>query len=409
MSTTTINWKPYTLVSIVTLFVFTVIAAFTHLWVLTAIPIGFLFGFFLQKGDLCGASAFSEIILMKDWQKMFGLWIAIVVSMIGFTVIDLLGLVNLNPKHMFWMNQVVGGVLFGIGMVLAGGCISGCLFKAGSGNLNSMIALLGIPLGISMVKDGPLHSFFIYMKTFVIKSYDGSSVTLSSLTNLPFWSLALFFGIVTLALVLFFNDRKSKQPITHDSGKNFLIRSWKPWQAGLAIGLLSIVAYMSSAASGRNYALGVTGGVLQSYYLMTEQNLKHVWHKPVQLKPTINSNKANLKNPQTMNSKPAPKKKPVVWWLVALVCALVMGSWISAKLSGKARLLPRPPEQIIVALLGGILIGIGAAFAMGCVIGNILSGWAMMSVGTILFGITAILSNWAATYFYLMGGSLFDR
>ena len=46
--------------------------------VLTAIPIGFLFGFFLQKGDLCGASAFSEVLLMKDWRKIYGLWVCIV-------------------------------------------------------------------------------------------------------------------------------------------------------------------------------------------------------------------------------------------------------------------------------------------------------------------------------------------
>jgi hypothetical protein len=54
------------------------------------------------------------------------------------------------------------------------------------------------------------------------------------------------------------------------------------------------------------------------------------------------------------------------------------------------------------------LLGAGAAFAGGCVIGNILSGWALMSVGNILFGVVTILSNWVVTYFYLMGGSVSD-
>ena len=49
----------------------------------TAIPIGVLFGFFLQKGDLCGASAFSEVVLARDWRKVWGLWVGIVVSMAG--------------------------------------------------------------------------------------------------------------------------------------------------------------------------------------------------------------------------------------------------------------------------------------------------------------------------------------
>jgi hypothetical protein len=73
-------------------------------------------------------------------------------------------------------------------------------------------------------------------------------------------------------------------------------------------------------------------------------------------------------------------------------------------LAGQARLLPKPPDQILWAILGGLLVGSGAAIGTGCVIGNILSGWAMMSVGTLLFGIVVILVNWLTTWLYLMGG-----
>ena len=54
------------------------------------------------------------------------------------------------------------------------------------------------------------------------------------------------------------------------------------------------------------------------------------------------------------------------------------------------------------------MLGTGAAIAGGCVIGNILSGLALMSVGSILFAIVVVLANWATTYFYLMGGSVSD-
>ena len=53
--------------------------------------------------------------------------------------------------------------------------------------------------------------------------------------------------------------------------------------------------------------------------------------------------------------------------------------------------------RLILALL------VGAALAVGCVIGNILSGWAMMSIGALLFGIVTILANWATTVLYLRG------
>ena len=68
----------------------------------------------------------------------------------------------------------------------------------------------------------------------------------------------------------------------------------------------------------------------------------------------------------------------------------------------------RPPSQTVIAFIGGLLLGTGATIATGCVIGNIFSGWALMSVGNFLFGLVVILSNWAATYFYLMGGKVSD-
>ncbi len=83
---------------------------------------------------------------------------------------------------------------------------------------------------------------------------------------------------------------------------------------------------------------------------------------------------------------------------------MVPGSWVAARLAGQAKLLPKPPEQVVTAFVGGILVGAGAGFATGCVVGNILSGWALMSVGMFLVGIATVLANWAVTYVYLMGG-----
>jgi hypothetical protein len=58
------NWKSYVFICLAVIVIIIALSAYFHLPVLTAIPIGFLFGFFLQKGDLCGASAFSEVLLM---------------------------------------------------------------------------------------------------------------------------------------------------------------------------------------------------------------------------------------------------------------------------------------------------------------------------------------------------------
>ncbi|MCX7016390.1 MAG: YeeE/YedE family protein [Candidatus Sumerlaeota bacterium] len=408
------RWRAYFVWSVAGLAAMTLAAGFWRLWVISAFPIGCLFGFFLQKGDLCGASAFSEVLLFKDGRKLYGVWVVIVVSMLGFAAMDRLGWIQLNPKPMMWLSYTVGGVLFGVGMVLAGGCISGCLYKAGTGNLNSMAALVGIPLGVGLVEYGPLNGIHVWMQKFVVKTAQGGPLTLSSLTGLSFGSIALFLGVVTLTLAWFFAVRRRRG--ARDAGQpgswgaKVLARPWKPWQAGVAVGLLGCVAYVSSAATGRNYPLGVTHGVLYAQVLLTDKNVKHVWRKaPAAPSPAPSAALPVAASKPATPPAPAPSAsgpKTIVWWLVALVVGMVPGAWVAGRLSGQARLLPKPPEQIVIAFFGGIVTGVGAGFATGCVIGNIMSGWALQSVGMILFGITTLLASWATTYFYLIGGTI---
>jgi len=376
----------------------------TGFWVITAVPVGFLFGFFLEKADLCGSSAFSEMIMMKDREKFYGLAVIIVVSMVGFAVLSALGWIKLNPKPLVWANYIVGGTVFGIGMVLAGGCISGCLFKTGQGNLNSMAGLAGIPLGVAAVLHGPLAGFNKYLEQFIVKNADGSAVTFSSVTGLPYGLLALLFGLAAIMAAVVLKKTKTVRSTTIKQDdlpflQRIMVRPWKPWQAGLAIGILACFAYLSSGASGRNYPLGVTHGVLHTQLLMTDAPLKHVYAPPV--KPSVLQNMAPVQSATTVT----PAKK-VSWWLILEVMALVLGAFTSAKLSGKIRFIPRPPDQTVVAFFGGLLLGGGAAIAGGCVVGNIMSGVALMSVGNVLFLITVVLANWATTWFYLMGGGL---
>ena len=383
-------------------------SAATGLWVITAIPIGFLFGFFLEKADLCGASAFSEVLLVKDGRKLWGLWVIIAVGMLVFSLLSLLGLIQLSPKPLMWPSYLIGGILFGIGIVLAGGCVSGCLFKTGQGNINSMAGLIGIPIGVAAVEYGPLSAFSKYLNQFIIRNTDGGPVTLSSITGLPYGILAVMFGVLTLIAAWRFKRSLSKTAPLKENEKipffqRYLTKPWKPWQAGIAIGILGGLAYLSSAATGRNYPLGVTHGVLHAELLATDAPLTFVYT------PSISSQSKTPEKTNTgLSTNTAPSKK-VSLWLIFEVIALVAGAFFSAKLSRKIQFLPRPPDQTVIAFFGGILLGTGAAIAGGCVVGNIMSGLALMSVGNMLFAVTVLLANWATTYFYLMGGSLFNR
>jgi len=395
------SWKAVSLLALVIMAIIVVIAAATGYWFLTALPIGLLFGFFLEKADLCGASAFSEAIMFKDWRKIQGLWVLIVVSMVGFALLSLLGLVKLSPKPLEWATMLVGGLVFGAGMVLAGGCISGALYKSGAGNLNSMAALVGIPLGVGLVEYGPLHGFQQFLKHYVIAAKDGGPVTLSSLTGLPFGVLAGLFAVLTAGLAYWLIKKKSARqssPTKVDALQSGVLtriatRPWKPWQAGIAIGILAWFGYMSRAASGTNYPLGVTHGVLHVQLLMTDYPLKIITAPslPIPAPPAEGS--------------PGPAKKASLW-LILEVIALVFGAHVSARLTGRFRLLPKPPDETLVAFFGGIITGVGAGIAGYCVVGGIMSGWALMSMASLIFGLATILANWVTTYFYLMGGKL---
>ena len=391
------NWRSLATLSLVVMAVIVIIAWTGEHWFLTALPIGFLFGFFLEKADLCGASAFSEALMWKDWSKLQGIWIIAVIGMLGFALLSGLDLIKLNPKPLLWASYIVGGVVFGVGMVLAGGCVSGSLYKSGQGNLNSMAALVGIPIGVMAVEHGPLNGIHKTLRTYIINDADGGPVTFFSVTHLPYWGMAVIIATATLGVSIYLTKKKNEtlknaEPSDVPFMQRVLTRPWQPWQAGVAIGVLAAFAYLSSAASGRNYPLGVTHGVMHAELLVTDAPLKHVYAP----KP---------KTPAAMDEKAPPKSaKKVSWWLILEISALVLGSFVSARLSGRAKLLPKPPEQTVTAFFGGLLVGTGAAIAGGCVVGNIMSGLALMSVGNLLFAFVVLLANWATTFFYLMGG-----
>ncbi len=364
----------------------------TAQWYLTAVPIGFLFGFFLQKGDLCASSAMSEAIMFKDRAKLWGFWVAIVTTMLSLSLVDYLGWISVNPKPFMWFSSIIGGIIFGVGMVFAGGCISGVLYKGAAGNINSIMALMGVPFGVAAVELGPLNNMHLWMKSFIVKGAEGESLTLFSVTGIPYIILAILFVVGTILYVII---KKKKY--------NFAVplkRSWKPWVAGIALGLLGAFAYLTSDASGRNYPLGATHGVYQYSLVLFEknENIKFVTSKP--------EKSTKIEAAKDKPKEVALPKKKVNVWLVLLVLAAMTGSWVSAALSGQAKLLPKDPQQTLVALIGGLMIGAGAAFAGGCSIGNIMSGWGMMSLSNFVFGIFVLLANWATTYFYLMGGKI---
>ncbi len=332
-----------------------------------AIVIGLLFGFAMQRGSFCGSSLLSSVILFRDKKGLVAILVAVLVSMAGFAFLAHMGWVEPNPKPMKLLSAVVGGLVFGTGMVLAGGCISGTLYKAGEGRLPSMLALIAIGVGSAMVDGGVLGPL---KKALVHASGEIRwSAGLAEAFGLSYATFAAVLGAAGLLAILavYFARRRSDRPKVPPGGRKLVSGGWSPITSGIAIGILGWFAYLLSSAAGRNYPLGVAGGVKGTFSLLVSQKFSGSM------------------------------------WLVTMVGGIILGSAISARMRGNLKLRSADAGTLLVSLFGGLLVGTGAALGHGCFIGNTLSGLALLSLHSAIFTACMIAANAVTTILYLRG------
>ena len=162
--------------------------------------VGALFGFVLQSGRFCMNSAFRDILLLKEFKLAKAVVIAIVVEMVGFGIFAAAGVITLGVKPFNVGGSIVGGLVFGIGMVLAAGCASGTTYRVGEGMMGSLVAAFGLTSGALATAYGlfkpakdAIQSVTVGTKLTVFGEYD------AVLTPV----LMIIVGIV-LAVVIFF-------------------------------------------------------------------------------------------------------------------------------------------------------------------------------------------------------------
>jgi uncharacterized membrane protein YedE/YeeE len=105
---------------------------------------GVVFGIIFQRSRLCFAAGFREIFASRDTKLLRWILVAEMVGMIGFSILKFKGFI---PSDHFvfptGINSVVGGFVFGIGMVIAGGCGSGILWRSAEGYIRHWFAIIG--------------------------------------------------------------------------------------------------------------------------------------------------------------------------------------------------------------------------------------------------------------------------
>ena len=104
-------------------------------------------GFVMRETRFCTMGAISDVVYLGDWMRVRQWGMAVGVAMAGFALLAVWGGVKAADtlyamRQVLWLSSIVGGLLFGVGMVLASGCGARNLTRLGGGSLKSLVVLL---------------------------------------------------------------------------------------------------------------------------------------------------------------------------------------------------------------------------------------------------------------------------
>ncbi|MEW6408842.1 MAG: YeeE/YedE family protein [Nitrospirota bacterium] len=124
-----------------------------YIYLITYIWFGFAYGIMLQYGRFCFASASRDLFAAGVPRMAVGVMIGLMFFSIMQAIVSAIGLSTFHPAP-FGLHMLISGIIFGLGMVLAGGCASGSLYKVGEGNMtNFMAVIFGLCLGQAIFVD----------------------------------------------------------------------------------------------------------------------------------------------------------------------------------------------------------------------------------------------------------------
>ncbi|MFV2031920.1 MAG: YeeE/YedE thiosulfate transporter family protein [Gammaproteobacteria bacterium] len=115
---------------------------------------GLILGLVMQRTRFCFVRAFREPFMTGDGEMTKAVILAVVVSVIGFSILKWTDLRDLDAlvSPGFWFGSFTGGIVFGIGMSVAGGCAAGSLWRAGEGQIKLWVAIVGFALAASLYR-----------------------------------------------------------------------------------------------------------------------------------------------------------------------------------------------------------------------------------------------------------------
>ena len=151
---------------------------------------GIAFGIIIQRTRFCFVRAFRDPFMTGEGELARAVSVSLIISILGFTALKWTGLrgAEVYVTQTFWFGSLVGGVVFGFGMLLSGGCGSGSVWRAGEGQVKLILAVICFALSTSLFKA-------------LIKSSPGFAALIGRSFYLPDW---LSYKWTLLIMILIF-------------------------------------------------------------------------------------------------------------------------------------------------------------------------------------------------------------
>ncbi|MBT0664388.1 YeeE/YedE family protein [Geobacter pelophilus] len=344
-------------------------------------------GFIMHRADFCVSGMFRDIFLLKSFFKLRMLMLLVVTSMLLFEAARQAGLLPLYPFPLIGspsLANLIGGLLFGIGMVLAGGCVVGTLYKMGAGSVPSMVAFFGLIAGSAMYAE--LHPWWgsIVRRT----GFFTGEITVPQLFGIdPFFPVLM---VSIISIWYFYRVYRSNGWVraTYADG------AMQQWQAALMLAVIGTISYVTVGVPlGITTAYAKIAGYCESLLFPEHfQSLSYFKLLPV--------NYFHALSGIQFVGGPGPKLDAIVLLQFPVVAGIVIGSASSALLLKEFKIfVDLPLRQYISAFIGGIIMGLASRMAPACNVWHLFGGLPIMAMQSILFVAGIIPGAWLGTLF----------
>ena len=354
------------------------LASLTHAVVWGGLALGLALGAIGQSTRFCVRGAIADWVQLRSPGRMVSWMLAIAVGALAVQALVSAGAFDATrtlgwSERFPWLSYLVGGLCFGYGMILAGGCPQRCLVKAGSGNLKALLTLVFVAIVSTMTLRGALAPLRANGLDAFARTLGGSQdlgAVLSRAFTVPAMALRWLLALASTAAALGFAWRVRAQ--------------LKPahWVGGIAVGLLVAAAF---------YLTGHVGFVPEH-----PETLEPAWLGTQSKRPEGLSFAAPMAHALDLLTL-WTDRATVATFGVTLALGVILGAFVSARLRGEFRLESfQTPRELGAHAAGALLMGFGGVTAMGCSLGNGVTGIALLSSGALLATAGICAGAWLA-------------